>query len=191
MTSGDENYHPKDAIGAAINGTLITGAAGAMLSAVQNTLAKRNVGPWGVFTRTGGTIAVFAAMGGTYEFTRYACANLREKDDSLNTTIGGFLAGSVLGLRFGTTPAVFGMGALTAVVLGTYDFAGGKLTGYKGKFDEDEFERREYDRKNRRRPIQEIMSEFDERKGLRFPGYDERRRERIKEHYGIDVPVKE
>ncbi len=38
-------------------------------------------------------------MGGTYEFTRFASANLREKDDSINTAIGGFLAGSVLGLR--------------------------------------------------------------------------------------------
>lgn len=40
-----------------------------------------------------------AAVGGSYEFTRFASANLREKDDSLNTAIGGFLAGSVLGLR--------------------------------------------------------------------------------------------
>jgi len=191
MTSGDEVYHPKDAVGAAINGTLITAGAGTLISAVQNTLAKRNVGPWGVFTRTGGTIAVFAAMGGTYEFTRYACANLRERDDSFNTTIGGFLAGSVLGLRFGTTPAVLGMGALTAVVLGTYDYAGGKLTGYRGKFADDEFEQREFARKNRRRPIQEVMEEFREEKGVRWEGYDERRRERIKAHYGIDVPAKE
>lgn len=40
-----------------------------------------------------------AAVGGTYEFTRSASANLRERDDSLNTAIGGFLAGSILGLR--------------------------------------------------------------------------------------------
>lgn len=40
-----------------------------------------------------------AAMGGTYEFTKYASANLREKNDSYNSAIGGFLAGSVLGLR--------------------------------------------------------------------------------------------
>lgn len=45
------------------------------------------------------TDAAIAAMGGTYEFTRFASANLREKDDSINTAIGGFLAGSVLGLR--------------------------------------------------------------------------------------------
>ena len=38
-------------------------------------------------------------MGGTYEFVKYASANLREKDDSYNTAIGGFLAGGILGLK--------------------------------------------------------------------------------------------
>ena len=38
-------------------------------------------------------------MGGAYEFTRMASANLREKDDSLNPAIGGFLAGSILGIK--------------------------------------------------------------------------------------------
>ncbi len=38
-------------------------------------------------------------MGGTFEFTRIAAANLREKNDSWNQVIGGFLAGSVVGLR--------------------------------------------------------------------------------------------
>jgi hypothetical protein len=61
MASEDHQYHPKDAVKAAINGTMITGAAGALVSAIQNTLTKRNVSAWGVFTRTGGTIAVFGA----------------------------------------------------------------------------------------------------------------------------------
>lgn len=46
-----------------------------------------------------GLTGCIAAMGGTYEFTRFASANLREKDDAYNTAIGGFLAGSVLGLK--------------------------------------------------------------------------------------------
>lgn len=62
MASGDEQYHPKDAVKAAINGTLITGAAGLAVSAIQNTLTKRNLSAWGVFTRTGGTIAVFGNL---------------------------------------------------------------------------------------------------------------------------------
>lgn len=36
-------------------------------------------------------------MGGTYEFTKFASANLRQKNDSLNPALGGLLAGSVLG----------------------------------------------------------------------------------------------
>jgi hypothetical protein len=52
-------FQPKDAISAAVKATLITGGAGALISSIQNTLTKQNVGAWGVFTRTGGTIAVF------------------------------------------------------------------------------------------------------------------------------------
>lgn len=40
-----------------------------------------------------------AAMGGAYEFSKTASANLREKDDAYNPAIGGFLAGTMLGLR--------------------------------------------------------------------------------------------
>jgi len=40
-----------------------------------------------------------AAVGGIYELVRFSSANLREKDDALNTAYGGFLAGTVLGLR--------------------------------------------------------------------------------------------
>lgn len=38
-------------------------------------------------------------MGGTYEFTKFAAANLRQKNDSLNPALGGLLAGSVLGFK--------------------------------------------------------------------------------------------
>ncbi|KAI9743336.1 MAG: hypothetical protein M1818_003182 [Claussenomyces sp. TS43310] len=190
MVSEDHVFHPHDAVKAAINGSMITGAAGALVSAIQNTLTKRNVNAWGVFTRTGGTIAVFTAMGGTYEFARFASANLRERDDSLNTAVGGFLAGSVLGLRVGTTPAVLGYGALAAVVLGTFDYTGGALTGYNKDPEQDEFERKQFLRKNRRRPIEETVEELGEGRGIYAPGYEERRRERIKATYGIDVPSK-
>jgi len=68
MAGGDERYHPQDAVGAAITGTLITGGAGLFMSAVQNALARRNIGPWAVFSRTGGTIAVF----GTWTLILYS-----------------------------------------------------------------------------------------------------------------------
>lgn len=54
-----DQYQPKDAIGATVKATMITTGAGLFVSTVQNTLKRQNVGAMGVFTRTGGTIAVF------------------------------------------------------------------------------------------------------------------------------------
>lgn len=52
-------YEPKDAIAQTLQAVALTGGAGLLASAVQNSLAKQNVGVWGVFTRTGGTISIF------------------------------------------------------------------------------------------------------------------------------------
>lgn len=52
-------YQPKDAIGATVKAAMITTAAGAFVSTIQNTLTRQNVGAMGIFTRTGSTIAVF------------------------------------------------------------------------------------------------------------------------------------
>jgi hypothetical protein len=65
----------------------------------------------------------------------------------------------------GTTPAILGFGALTAVVMGAYDYTGGALTGYKQDREVDEFERKEALRKNRRRPIEQTISELGEGRG--------------------------
>lgn len=42
--------------------TGLTGSVGLFASAVQNTLARQNVGPWGVFVRSGGTIGIFGMI---------------------------------------------------------------------------------------------------------------------------------
>jgi hypothetical protein len=55
----DEPWRPQDAIANATRASLVGGASGLLLSAVQNTLAKQNVGAIGVFTRFGGTTALF------------------------------------------------------------------------------------------------------------------------------------
>ncbi|KAH8595212.1 hypothetical protein B0O99DRAFT_161760 [Bisporella sp. PMI_857] len=191
MAAEEDQYHPKDAVKAALNGTMVTGIAGLFVSSIQNVLTKQNVNALSVFTRSGSTIAVFGtAMGGTYEFTRFASANLREKDDSLNPALGGFVAGSILGIKFGTTPRVLGYGVLVATIMGAFDYTGGALTGYKKDPNVDEFERKQELRKNRRRPIEETLSELGEGRGIYPPGYDERRRQRLKEQYGYDVPAK-
>lgn len=68
-------------------------------------------------------------------------------------------------MAVGSTPAVLGFGALTAVVLGAYDYTGGALTGYKKDPEIDEFERKEALRKNRRRPIDQTIMEIGEGRG--------------------------
>ena len=42
--------------------------------------------------------SIVAAMGGSYGFASTVSANLREKDDSWNVALGGFVAGSMVGL---------------------------------------------------------------------------------------------
>lgn len=188
MASNDEAvYQPKDAISASARSTLVLGGAGLFLSAVQNNLTRQNVTGWGVFTRTGGTIAMFAAIGGTFEFVRIAAANLREKEDAYNAAIGGFFAGGVVGFRVRSFPAVLGFGALLAIIQGTHEYTGGRLSGYERDTSVDQYERKEQLRRNRRRPIEETLQELGEGRGIYGPGYEERRRERLKQRYGIDV----
>ena len=55
-------YKPKDALGNMVSVTMIMGGAGLTLSAIQNALTRQNVGAWGVFTRTGGSIGLFGAV---------------------------------------------------------------------------------------------------------------------------------
>lgn len=122
MATEQAVYHPKDAIAFTTSTTFKIGMAGLAISAVQNALKRENIGAMGVLTRTGGTIVTFGrgplmtieddhcqasgvlirvvvSVGAAYSFTRVACANLREKDDHWNTTIGGFVGGAVGGLR--------------------------------------------------------------------------------------------
>ncbi|KAI0148593.1 hypothetical protein GGR57DRAFT_236219 [Xylariaceae sp. FL1272] len=181
-------FHPKDAVKSGLVGMATGAGAGFMLSAVQNSLSKRNVGTWGVFTKTGSTIGYFTAVSAIYGFATDASANLREKDDSINHGIGAFLGGAVLGLRAGRMPQVLGYGAAFAVVMTAFDYTGGNLVGKRTEVPEmDEYERKEYLRNNRRRPIEETIMELGEGRGIEPPGYEERRRERLKAKYGVDI----
>lgn len=64
MASEDTIYQPKNAVNQTVKATMITGGAGLFASAIQNTLTKENIGAFGVFTRTGGTIATFGSIPG-------------------------------------------------------------------------------------------------------------------------------
>lgn len=186
---GDDHYHPQDALSGGVKAGLITGGAGLLFAAVKNQQAKKQYGAWGVFTRGGTIIGTFAAAGTAFEFTRAASANLREKNDHYNHAIAGFVSGSVVGLHTGRMPRVLGIGALFSVIFAAYDFLGGSLRGNDRTLQEerDEFDRKEFLRKNRRRPVEETLAEVGEGRSIRPPGYEERRRLRLKEKYGLDI----
>lgn len=89
-----------------------------------------------------------------------------------------------IGLSF---PAFFGYGTALALLTFAFDYSGSKFGTTNRDFNVDEVERKEFLRKNRRRPLSETLSELGEGRGIEGPGYEERRRERIKETYGIDL----
>lgn len=65
-----------------------------------------------------------------------------------------------------TTPAVLGYGAAVAVVLGAFNYTGGRLTGYNKDPEIDEVARKEYLRKNRRRPMEDTVQDLGEGRGM-------------------------
>ena len=67
-------------------------------------------------------------------------------------------------------PAVFGYSTALAVVLGTFDYTGGSLSGLFREPNEDEVARRESVRKNYRRPIEETIERLGEGRGMSFFG---------------------
>ncbi|KAK0564375.1 hypothetical protein OC861_004315 [Tilletia horrida] len=124
-----EAYEGKDAFGAGVSGALQAGAAGLLVSSVQNALQTHNAGAMGVFTRTGSTIAIMAAMGGTFAYADSLTANIRESNDALNAAAGGCAAGLVMGASSRSAPTMLfgclGLGAL----MGTFQAAGKNLAG--------------------------------------------------------------
>ncbi|CAN8104846.1 unnamed protein product [Discula destructiva] len=183
----DDRYHPVDAVKAGIQGAMITGAAGLFAASIKNATRVENVGASGVFTRSGGIILTFTLVGGTFEFAKNASANLRQKNDHYNSAIGGFLAGSLLGLKGGRMAPMMGYGAFTSLTLAVFDYTGG-LRGKKPEIEGmDEFERKEHMRKNRRRPIEETLATVGEGRTFQPPGFSERRKERLQEKYGVEI----
>ncbi|KAK6352820.1 hypothetical protein TWF696_004821 [Orbilia brochopaga] len=186
----NNEYHPKDAVASTMKAVMYSGTAGLIVSGVQNALARENRGLFGVFTKTGTTFGMFVLMGGTYAFIKDASANLREKSDAWNAGLGGFFAGSLIGIPSGRMPRVVGFGAGLGIILATFEAAGGTFRGSKWKQpDVDEFARKEAIRLKRRASYEDTIAEVGEGRGIYGPGYAERRAQLLKEKYGIDVPV--
>jgi len=124
-----EQFQPKATLRYASAVGIQAAGVGALVSAVQNALSSHNYGAFGIFTRTGGTIGFFGAMGATFALTESVVANTREKDDALNGAAGGCAAGFLAGIRARSLPvAVIGCTVLGAAV-GTFDYGGKNITG--------------------------------------------------------------
>ena len=105
-----------------------------------------------------------------------------------------------------TFPAVIGFGAAFALLQGGFSYMGGDFSGFLKDSATNEYDRKEELRKNRRRPVQETIEQLGEgngmlkiysfikptslifSQGIYGPNYRERRAQRLKDTYGIDVP---
>lgn len=57
---------------------------------------------------------------------------------------------------------------MLAIIQGTFDYTGGKMTGFAQDPGVDEYERKEQLRRNKRRPIEETLKELGEGRGRSF-----------------------
>lgn len=63
-------------------------------------------------------------------------------------------------------PRILGFGAIFSVVLTTFEYTGGSLRGGESRASyPDEYERKEFLRLNRRRPIEETIAQLGEGRG--------------------------
>lgn len=83
------------------------------------------------------------------------------------------------------TPLVFGLGALVGTVQGSFALFGGRLDSWKT--EQDEFECKETVRRTTRVPVEQTIAEIGEGRGIQPPGYEERRRQRLQEKYGLEI----
>jgi hypothetical protein len=66
----------------------------------------------------------------------------------------------------GRMPRILGFGAAFSVVMTVFEYTGGSLRGTRTEVPGmDEYERKEYLRKNRRRPIEETIADIGEGRG--------------------------
>ncbi|KAF7722597.1 hypothetical protein EC973_002910 [Apophysomyces ossiformis] len=137
----------KDCLAEAGKTGAITGGFGLVVSAMQNTVQKHGEGAKGVFTRTGGTIALFAAMGGVFSLGECVAKDIRGEDDAVNAAIGGCAAGLVAGIKSTRSAHSIGKMCLACAGIGgtmfAYEYSGGLKGSLAGKSNEEKKEYRE------------------------------------------------
>ncbi|KAF5022439.1 hypothetical protein F66182_5524 [Fusarium sp. NRRL 66182] len=185
----DSYFKPHDVLDDTAKAAVVGGLSGLFLSSIKNALARTNVGTLSVFTRGAPIIGVAAAAPAAYVFFSRTSMNLREQNDAFSAGVGGFALGAVLGLPTKRMPIVVGLGSGLAVFQGFFHYLGGRYDSFKR--EGDEFERKEIVRRSTRLPVEQTISEIGEGRGIRPPGYEERRAARLGEKYGVEInPVK-
>jgi len=180
-------YHPKDAIRSAATAGFQVGTIGAMFAGIKATLTKQNIGAMGAVTKYGSIIAMFAVTGTTFAFVKDVTSNLRENGDWKSSMVGGMASGSLIGVYRRSLPGVLGYGVLTGVFTSILTYSGGELR-YRYDPEADVFAEKQAGRKNWRSPAEQTLAEVGEGRGIYGPGYAERRKQRLKETYGVDIP---
>jgi hypothetical protein len=85
-------------------------------------------------------------------------------------------------------PGFVGFTVASAFTVGFFSWTGGSLLGRHADPDADLLAEKDKARKQYRVPVEQTIAELGEGRGIYGPGYSERRKERIKDTYGIDVP---
>ncbi|KAK7407979.1 hypothetical protein QQX98_009850 [Neonectria punicea] len=182
---GEKAFQPYDTLSDTAKAGVVGGASGLFIASIRNALSKRNVGALSVFTRGAPIIGLATAAPAAYVFFSRSSMNLREQDDPWSAAFGGFMMGAVLGMPSRRMPVVVGLGSGIGFFQGMFFYLGGRYDTFKK--EDDEFARKEIIRRITRLPIEQTVSEIGEGRGIRPPGYEERRAERLKKKYGFEV----
>ncbi|CCU98632.1 unnamed protein product [Malassezia sympodialis ATCC 42132] len=120
-------FHVRQPVNETFNAGLAGAGVGLLASAVQNSLQKHKAGAMGIFTRTGGTIALCTFVGGLFAYASASLANYRQKEDGYNGAAGGCAAGLVLGAAARSVPVMAGSCAGLGALVGSFQAAGSSL----------------------------------------------------------------
>ncbi|ORY94727.1 Tim17/Tim22/Tim23/Pmp24 family-domain-containing protein [Syncephalastrum racemosum] len=129
MTASDNN----DCLYDAGKMTAVSAGLGLVISAMQNTVQKHTEGAKGVFTRTGSTIGLFAAVGGIFTATECASKSIRGEDDAINAGIAGCAAGFVAGVKTGSIAKMCAACAGVGATMFAYEYSGELKGALNGK----------------------------------------------------------
>ncbi|WFD16238.1 hypothetical protein MARU1_002274 [Malassezia arunalokei] len=134
MTASDvpQEFQARQPVSEAFNAASASAVAGLVVSAAQNCLQKHKAGAMGVFSRTGGTIAIFTLIGGLFAYSDASLANFRHKEDGWNGAAGGCAAGLVMGAASRSMPLMAGSCAGLGALVGSFQAAGGTMLNKQG-----------------------------------------------------------